>query len=162
MGGENQSKLHFYTPVYGTPLNYIDPDDGSFSLRIFLNELDVTDIYTDDVNCYEVASIFQIFSSAIGCDTGRVWIEGKPDFSTYSINPIGYDDDAWAGETWINHYVGQIDINNYYYVYDACIRIYQYNQQVPVNILQSTYLTNLISAGSNSVHSKVIVTINNN
>ena len=124
-------------PVY-TSDNYL------FDLEDFLYHLSSEDSVR--VNCYDVANIFNIYTTALGISTQtkRIWND-EDAFTTNSADAIGCGIDDFVSYQWYRHQFGYYNSS---YVYDPCIRFNPGSPYIPIHIIEATYYNLLIQSGN--------------
>lgn len=158
--GETSSNGVASDVTYGV-YNYLADQDGdldyvtvtsyssgfqTFYLTSFLDSLSISSNVC--VNCTDVANIFCIFSSALGCSstTKRIYTSAQDTLYTESIDPIG-NANSWAATIWSYHQIGWLDN----LVDDACIRVNQGSPILPSNmIFTPTYMNYLLNPDNQS------------
>ena len=151
--GGAEAELYYYD---SEDLRYVNEETGAFALGYCLSEIGDED--QENVNCYEVACLFQLFSASIGCDSKRIRIYGDGGyFTTEDLNPIGYNSSSWNYQGWTNHYFGRYSSK----VFDDCLRLNESSPEVPVNWTQGSYESDLIASGSYTVQDSTTVDIFN-
>lgn len=123
--------------------NVYTSNNYSFNLDDFLYHLSSEgDVL---VNCYDVANIFNIYTTALGISTQTKRIyKNQGTFTTNPADAIGWDED-FVSYYWYNHQFGYYNSS---YVYDPCIRFDGEPPYIPIYVDVDTYEDDLIQSGS--------------
>ncbi len=116
----------------------------SFNLHQFLEDLSLIDGVL--VNCYDVANIFNIYTTALGISTQTKRIyKDEGTFTTNSVDVIGWGIGDFGSCDWYNHQFGYY---NSTYIYDPCISFPGTPPVIPIYMNQNTYDNSLIQSGN--------------
>ena len=108
----------------------------SFHLTNFLSDISTYDDV--NVNCFDVANLFNVFASALGISTQCKRLIAA--VLTVSIDPIG-DTPSTGPKSWTGHGYGWVYDSGDYKVYDACLRYENESEEwvCPKNLSQDDY-----------------------